>query len=158
VRDSEAPATKGDKLKKIVIAAVLVGALALPSVASAKIIRQEGQIVRDNATEVKLRVKVNGGDVRKISGFRAKGIRTNCETGQVRFKYTALDPIDVNDRNRFKVRLTDGEGGFLRIKGKVRRRGRATVGTLKTNRFQANVDGQEQTCKTPEQRFKTSKA
>lgn len=144
-------------MKKIVIAAVLIGGLALPSVASAKIIKHEGQIVGDNATEVTLRVKVNGGEATKVSGFRAKRVRTRCESGPTRFKFKALDPVNVNDRNRFKARLTDGEGGFLRIKGKVRRRGRATVGTLKTNEFQAEVDGQMETCKTPKQRFKTSK-
>ena len=106
-------------MKKIVMAVVLTAALAVPSVASAKIIKQEGQIVGDNATNVKLRVKVNGGEAKKVSGFRARGVRTRCESGPTRFKFTALDPVDVNDRNRFRARLSDGEGGVLRIAGKV---------------------------------------
>ena len=142
-------------MRKLTIICVSAVALAVPSSAMAgNVIRHEGQIVRDDATLVKLRVEMRSGEPRKIAGFRAKNVRVNCKNGQKRITFTALTPIRVKRDNRFEVRLSDGEGGYLKIKGQVRNKGRATVGSLRTSEFKSEGT----TCQAPKQRFKTRKA
>ena len=104
----------------LVIAASL--AFAGSALAGSKTIKQTGQIVGDQATFVKLRVKVSGGDPQKISGFSAKNVLTRCDAknGRVnkRFSYSALDPITVNSSNRFNAILTDSSIGLkITLKG-----------------------------------------
>ena len=119
----------------------------------AKNIKQEGQIVGDKATSVKLRVKVTGGQSpRRSAASRPKRRRSAATSGPDRIDFTALTPVNVNSNNTFKVRLSDGDGGILRISGKVKNGGKATVGNLKTNDFKSG----KQTCKAPKQKFKTS--
>ena len=77
---------------------------------------------------------------------------TRCDKKPSRLDFTALDPIDVKSDNSFKARLTDNEGGFLRIQGKVKKGGSVVVGNLKTNEIKSE-DGS--LCKTPKQKFKT---
>ena len=142
-------------MRKLTIICVSAAALAVPSSAMAgNVIRHEGQIVRDDATKVKLRVEMRGGEPRKVAGFKARNVRVNCDKGQSRITFTALTPIKVKRDNRFEVRLSDGDGGYLKIKGEVRNRGRATVGSLRTSEFKSGG----QTCQAPKQRFKTRKA
>jgi hypothetical protein len=101
---------------------------------------------------------MRGGEPRKVAGFKARNVRVNCERGSRRFPrritFTALTPIKVKRDNRFEVRLGDGDGGFLKIKGEVRNKGRATVGSLRTSEFKSG----KKTCQAPKQRFKTRKA
>ncbi len=140
----------------LVIAASL--AFAGSALAGSKTFKQTGQIVGDQATFVKLRVKVSGGDPQKISGFSAKNVLTRCDgkNGRVnkRFSYSALDPISVNPSNRFDAILTDASIGLkISLQGTVKRRGRAVEGSIKTNRF----DLKNKVCKVPKQAFKTAK-
>jgi hypothetical protein len=142
----------------IALAIVASLAFAASAPAASKTIRQTGQIVGDNATSVKLRVKVESGEAQKISGFKAKKVLTRCDkpSGRVnkRFEYSALDPIPVSG-NRFDGVLTDDSIGLrISIKGKVKDKGKAVVGTIKTNRFDLKKNV---TCKAPKQKFKTSK-
>lgn len=143
------------------IALAIVAALALAASASAasKTIKQTGQIVGDNATSVKLRVKVRDGLPQKVSGFDAKNVLTRCEkpSGRInkRFQYSALDPIPVNGDDRFDAVLIDDSIGLkITIQGKVKNHGKAVSGTIKTNRFDLKKN---ETCKAPEQKFKTAK-
>lgn len=143
------------------IALAIVASLGFAATAPAasKTIKQTGQIVGDNATLVKLRVKVKSGQPQKISGFNAKNVLTRCEkeSGQVnkRFQYSALDPIPVNADDRFDAVLTDDSIGLrISIQGKVKDHGKAVKGTIKTNRFDLKKN---ETCKAPEQKFKTAK-
>ncbi|MCB0874576.1 MAG: hypothetical protein R2718_09115 [Solirubrobacterales bacterium] len=140
----------------LVLAASL--AFAGSALAGSKTIKQTGQIVGDNATFVKLRVKVSGGDPEKISGYSAKNVLTRCEAknGRVnkRFSYSALDPIMVNSSNRFNAVLIDDSIGLkIKLQGKVKKHGKVVAGTIKTNRFDLN----NKVCKVPGQKFKTAK-
>ena len=144
-------------MRKIAILCASAAVLVAPSSALAKNIKHEGQIVGDKATSVKLRVKVNGGKAKKVGGFKAKNVMVRCDKGPARINFTALTPVNVNSSNVFKVRLSDGDGGILRISGKVKKNGKATVGNLKTNNFKSETDsGKKQSCKAPKQKFKTS--
>ena len=143
---------KGSQMKKIATLCAAGALLLLPASALASNIQQVGQIVHDDATSVKLRVKVNGNTPVKVAGFKAKNVMVRCEDGPSRINFTALTPVNVDSDNGFKVRLSDGNGGILRINGKVKNDGKATVGSLKTNNF----DSGKTTCKAPKQRFKTS--
>lgn len=139
-------------MKKIATLCAAGALLVMPASALAKNIKQEGQIVKDSATSVKLRVKVNGKTPVKVAGFRAIGVKVRCEKGPRRTTFTALTPVKVNSHKTFKVRLSDGSGGILRIVGKVKNDGKATVGSLKTNAFESG----KKTCKAPKQKFKTA--
>ena len=139
-------------MKKIATLCAAGALLLLPSSAIAKSISQVGQIVNDDSTSVKLRVKVNGNTPKKVGGFKAKNVKVRCEDGPSRINFTALTPVNVKSNHSFKVRLSDGNGGILRITGKVKNNGKATVGSLKTNTFKSG----KTTCKAPKQKFKTS--
>ncbi len=134
-------------------AMVVVVALAFAgsALAGSKTIAQSGGVVGDKAATVKLRVKVKNGVATKVSGFRANGVFTRCDGDIVRFKYNSLDPFAVVD-NKFKIKLVGGDA-VLKVQGKVKNNGNATKGSFKTNRFSASG----KTCKTPKQRFKTSR-
>lgn len=114
---------------------------------------QKGEIVGDPATKVSLRVKTEGNDPISVANFEAEDVATRCDGEMSRIDFTVLDAVPVSEDNTFKARLTDGEGGVFRLKGKVKNDGRATVGSLKTNNFESD-DGN--VCKTPKQKFKTS--
>ena len=141
-------------MRKVAVLAVALVALvfATSALAGSKTIRQSGQIVGDKAATVQLRVKVKNGDAVKVSGFKAKNVFTRCDGKVIRFKYTALDPIPVAN-NKFKIKLTGGDA-VMKVQGKVKNNGKATKGSLKTNRFTGSNGA---TCKTPKQRFKTAK-
>ena len=147
---------KGEpELRKIAIICASAAALMAPASAMAgNVIRQEGQIVHDDATLVKLRVEMKAGSPKKVSGFKAKNVHVNCDDGRNRITFTALTPIKVKGDDTFGVRLSDGEGGYLKIKGQVKDGGRATVGSLRSSEFKS----EGQTCQAPKQRFKTRKA
>lgn len=139
-------------MRKIATAIALTAALAVPSVASAATIKQTGQIVKDDATSVKLRVKTNSsGHATKVGGFKAKNVKTRCDDGPTRISFTALQAVKIK-HGQFKVRLSDNEGGVLRLSGKVSKDAKSVTGKLKTNSFKAENG---QTCKTPKQKFKT---
>lgn len=142
-------------MKKLAIALALifVAFVAMPAAANAERYRQTGQIVGDKAAKVQLRVKTNRKDkATELAGFKAKGVRTRCSGQVVRYQYNALNPIPVLN-NKFKIVLTGSGGAKLTIKGKVKKRGRMTRGSIKSNRFTGANDAK---CKTPKQRFKTS--
>jgi hypothetical protein len=141
-------------MKRLAISVLAVAVLAVPATASAKTIRQKGGIVGDQPAKVTLQVKLNGKDPKAVANFKAKNIATRCNGQPARIDFFVLDAVPVKDNNGFKVRLTDGEGGILRISGKVKNDGKRVVGNLKTNAFDSSNG---QTCKTPKQRFKTSK-
>ena len=139
-------------MKKIATLAAAAVMLAVPATAFGKTISQTGFIKGDKAATIKLRVKVDGKDPQKVGGFKAKNVRARCDNGPIRISLTALTPVKVNRDNEFKVRLSDGSGGILRISGTVKDNGKRTVGNLKTNRFESGT----QTCKVAKQKFKTS--
>lgn len=139
-------------MRKLATLAIAIIALAAPATATAKNIKQRGFIVGDKAATVKLRVNVKDGHAVKVGGFRAKSVLANCTDKDIRIQLTALDPVPVKHDGAFKVRLSDGAGGILRISGQVLDRGKATKGTVKTNDFQQG-DG---SCRVAKQRFKTS--
>jgi hypothetical protein len=144
---------EGRTMRKFAVLAVAAAALAFAAsaLAGSKTIAQSGGIVGDKAATVKLRVKVKKGVATKVSGFRANGVFTRCDGEIVRFKYNALDPFTVvNDK--FNIKLVSGDAA-LKVKGKVKNNGNATKGSLSTNHFSAGG----KTCKTPKQRFKTSR-
>ncbi len=139
-------------MRKIACLVTAAAVLVVPAMASAKTIRQQGQIVGDAETKVTLQVKTRGKDPLSVANFKAKNVLTRCEGEASRIDFTVLDAVEVKENNSFKSRLVDGEGGVLRIRGKVKDNGRATVGSLKTNNFTSSNDV---TCKTPKQKFKT---
>ncbi len=141
------------KKSAIVLAAVLLALVAVPSIANAAKIKQTGQIVGDKSAEVQLRVKVNRkGVATEVAGFKAKGVRTKCGNQIVRYQYNALNPIPVLN-NKFKIVLTGSGGAKLTITGKVKNKGKATRGSLKSNRFTGSTGSK---CKTTKQKFKTA--
>jgi hypothetical protein len=140
------------KIATLTAAAAAVVALAVPATAAAMNVKQSGYIVGDKAATVKLRTKVNGGSATKLSGFRAKNVVAHCGKDTIRIQLTALAPVEVSSDQDFKIRLSDGDGGILRISGHVKDKGRSTVGNVKTNDFEQGGD----TCKVSKQKFKTS--
>ena len=140
-------------MRKLATLCAAVGALALPASAAADTIKQNGEIVGDSETRVSLKVEYNGLGPISVNDFKAKNVFTRCDKKPSRLDFTALDPIDIKSDDTFKARLTDNEGGFLRIQGKVKNGGAAVVGNLKTNEIKSE-DGS--LCKTPKQKFKTS--
>jgi hypothetical protein len=126
--------------------------LAFPASAAAETIKHKGEIVGDSETRVSLKVEYNSLGPISVDDFKAKNVFTRCDKKPSRLDFTALDPIDVKSDNSFKARLTDNEGGFLRIQGKVKNGGETVVGNLKTNEIRSE-DGS--LCKTPKQKFKT---
>ena len=148
--------TKGVMLRKIAIFAVLLAALALAAAAGAKTFKQSGQIVGDNVATVKLRVVTGKQGPKKVAGFKAKSVSARCQGGAGRINLTALQPIKVSAKTgSFRVLLvqSDGGGGKITIVGKVKKGGRATKGTVKTNTFETS---EGQSCKVPKQKFKTA--
>lgn len=140
-------------LRKLICFGTAAAALALPATASAETIDQTGQILDDDATKVTLQVDYNGVNALNVANFKAKRVFTRCAGEPTRINFTALDAVPVDLDGTFKSRLSDKNGGFLRIAGKVKDNGQATVGTLKTNQFES-AGGD--VCKTPKQKFKTS--
>lgn len=140
------------KLASLAALAAAAITLIAPASAIAKNVKQTGFVVGDKAATVKLRVKVQGGDPVKVAGFRAKNVVARCGKDTIRIQLTALSPTSVQRDGDFKVRLSDGKGGILRISGHVAGNGRSTAGNVKTNEF----DQSGRTCKVPKQKFKTS--
>jgi hypothetical protein len=127
-------------------------ALAVPATAASGNLKQSGFIVGDKAATVKLRVKVRKGDAVKVGGFKAQNVLAKCKDKDIRIALIALEPVPVQRDGDFKVRLSDGDGGILRISGTVLNDGKATKGTVKTNDFEQGKD----TCRVAKQRFRTS--
>ena len=140
-------------MKKIATLCAAAAMLAVPATASAETIKQTGEIVGDSETRVTLKVEVTSLGPVSVTDFKAKNVFTRCDKKPSRLDFKALSPIDVvSEDGTFKTRLTNNEGGFLRIAGKVKNNGQATVGSLKTN----EIESGDSICKTPKQKFKTS--
>lgn len=134
---------------------VAVLALALtPALAEAKKIKHSGQIVADPNTRVTLKLTKKGGEIRKLSKFKARRVRTACSEGEFTFTFTAFDPTKVTKKGNFKERLKNADGSVLRIKGTVKKRGRKVIGFISSSDFDGGTAG---TCRVPKQRFKTTK-
>jgi opacity protein-like surface antigen len=141
-------------LKKLSTAALAMAALAAPASASADNIRQKGGIVGDDKAKISLKVETrDDGSPKAIVDYAAENIATRCEGKSSRIDFTVLDPVPVKDDGGFKVRLRNGEGGVLRISGKVEKGNERVVGNLKSNEFETSTGD---TCKTPKQRWNTS--
>lgn len=148
-------------MKKIAILIAVTLSLTLPASAAAKTFTHEGRIVGDAASRVTLEVKVRNGKPRKVTNVTARRVGTVCgkRHRRERITFTLFEPLRVRAGNSFGARLGDGEGGFLRIRGTVRRHGRVTVGSLRTNEFRSHSGASKgMLCRTPRQRFKTRKA
>ncbi len=146
-------------MKRIAIVLAVLGGLLLPAAASARTFDHEGRIVGDDATRVTLGVKVERGDPKRVTNFKARNVMIRCGKRRrpARITFTVLAPLRVKGDNTFGARLGDGEGGFLIIHGRVRRHGRATRGNLRTTEFRShNGPTKGQICRAPRQRFRTS--
>ncbi len=140
------------KFATLITSATALVALAAPALAASGNVKQTGFIVGDKAATVKLRVKVDDGRATKVGGFKAQNVLAGCKKKDIRIQLIALEPVPVNRDGDFKVRLSDGEGGILRISGQVLDDGEATKGTVKTNDFDQDGD----TCRVAKQKFRTS--
>ena len=139
-------------MKKLTTAALALAALAAPSTAAADTIRQKGGIVGDDKAKISLKVETKGKTPKAIVDYAAEDIATRCDGKSSRIDFTVLDPVPVKDDGGFKVRLRNGEGGVLRITGKVLKGNKEVVGNLKSNEFETSTGD---VCKTPKQRFHT---
>jgi hypothetical protein len=136
------------------IALVAALALLLPggALAASKTYRQSGHVVGDKGSKIKLRVKVKSGEPQQIKGFKAKNVITRCDDAIKRIDYQSLSAIPLHD-GAFNITLTDSSINLkIKLKGNVKRHGKAVKGKISTNRFKAGKD----TCKAPKQKFKTS--
>lgn len=142
-------------MRKTIIIGALCALLAIPALAFADKIRQSGKIVGDDASKITLRVTKNGGDITKISGFKAEGVLIRCESGNDEFGFTITGSIEVNDQGSFRARLPNVSNPQekLRVSGKVKNGGKTVVGNIKTNKLTQN--GEQ--CDVPKQRFNTQK-
>ncbi|GIK77138.1 MAG: hypothetical protein BroJett022_08280 [Actinomycetes bacterium] len=126
--------------------------LAGSALAGSKTYKQAGQIVGDKGSEVKLRVKVKGGEPTQVKGFKAKDVITRCNDTIKRYDYESLSPIPLHD-GEFKITLSDSSIGLeIKLKGHTKRHGKAVNGKISTNEFEVNG----KTCKVSKQKFKTS--
>jgi hypothetical protein len=146
-------------VKKALAIGVALILLAIPASAQGAKIRHVGEVLdspyQDN--RVTLRVTKRGGKIKKISGFRAAGVRVRCSNGSAPLSFRITGFLRVNDRNYFKARLPNQErpSEKLRITGRVRKGGKKVVGNFKTSSF--SVEGGKD-CDVPKQRFVTKKA
>jgi hypothetical protein len=138
--------------RKIAVLAATAAGLALPATAQAKNFQQTGYIKGDRDAVVKLRVGLENGQPAKIAGFRALHVRATCGRDKVRITLRAVTTIHVRRDHTFKARLSDDNGGVLRIAGKVRDGGRKAKGHLSTNEFKSG----SKKCHVPRQRWRTS--
>lgn len=146
-------------MKRIAIVVAVLGCLLLPAAASARTFDHEGRIVGDDATRVTLGVKVERGDPKRVTNFKARHVKTRCGKRQriSRFTFVLDASIRIRSDNTFSARFGDGEGGFLVIGGRVRRHGRVSRGRLRTTEFRSHSGATKgQLCRTPRQRFRTS--
>jgi hypothetical protein len=143
-------------VRKTIICAALCALLAIPAIATAGKIRHSGNIVGDQDSKITLRVTKKGGEIKKISGFEAKGVLIRCESGNSEFNFTITGSIRVNDKNGFKARLpnVNNPDEKLRVTGKVQKGGKVVVGNIKTNEL-TQQNGER--CDVPKQRFNTKK-
>jgi hypothetical protein len=142
-------------VRKTIIFGALCALLAIPAIAAAGKIRHSGQIVGDPDSKITLRVTKKGGEIKKISGFKANGVLIRCQSGNGEFDFTISGSIPVNDKNGFKARLPNVENPDekLRVTGKVKKGGKVVVGNIKTNELTQNGER----CDVPKQRFNTKK-
>jgi len=145
-------------MKRATIIAILAGLaiLAVPASASAATVKHTGNLIGNPATPVKLTVVKKQGKATRIRGFTLRNVIMNCTDGQVRFSFLkAFGAIRVRGGTRFGVRLPERGGtGSMRLRGKVRKQGRKTRGTVK-----ATLTGTEfDTCRLAKSRFRTRKA
>ena len=143
-------------MRKTIICAALCALLAIPAVAVAAKIRHSGNIVGDQDSRITLRVTKKGGEIKKVSGFKAEGVLIRCESGKGDFDFTITGSIPVNDSNSFRARLpnVNNPDEKLRVSGKVLKRGKVVVGNIKTNEL---TQGNGERCDVPKQRFNTKK-
>jgi hypothetical protein len=146
---------EGAGVKKALLMAVALIALAVPATAQAAKIRHTGEVLNSpySDNKVTLRVTKKAGEIKKISGFKASGVRVRCANGTRALSFWIDGFIRVNAENSFKVRLPnkDRPKEKLRITGRVKKGGKKVVGNFKTNSFGRN-------CDVPKQRFVTKKA
>lgn len=143
-------------MRKTIICAALCALLAIPAVAAAATIRHSGNIVGDQDSKITLRVTKKGGEIKKVSGFKAEGVLIRCESGNGDFDFTITGSIPVNDSNSFRARLpnVNNPDEKLRVSGKVLKGGKVVVGNIKTNEL---TQGNGERCDVPKQRFNTKK-
>lgn len=143
-------------MKKLALAAVVVAVLAFPALAVAKKISVSGGVIQDPDSKIRAKVTVKGGDVRKISGFKAKGIDIRCN-GQTfeDFQFSITGSIPVNKKNSFRARIpnTENQNEKLRVSGKVKKKGKRVSGNIKTNKLTIS----DEPCDMPKQRFNLTK-
>ena len=136
---------------------------ALPTIATAtkngghgqkpRVVKNAGEIDGDDATRVTLRVVIDGASSAEVERFKARNVLVQCDDGPSRIDaFTALKPITVGPKGGFGVKLTDSDGGVLRVNGVVGEGGESTTGSIKTNKFPSG----DQMCKSPKQTFTTA--
>lgn len=143
-------------MRKTIIFGALCALLAIPALAAADKIRQSGQIVGDPDSKITLRVTKKGGEIRKISGFKANGVLIRCQSGNSEFNFTITGSIQVNDKGSFRARLpnVNNPDEKLRVSGNVEKKGKEVSGNIKTNQL---TQGNGERCDVPKQRFHTEK-
>lgn len=142
-------------MNKLAALAALAVLAAMPATAVAKRIQHVGGIVGDSDSEIRLRVTKKGGEVRKLSGFKATGALVRCTSGDYALSFAITGPVSVNRKGKFKARVpsTTNPNEKLRVSGQVKGGGKKVKGNLKTNEL--TRDGER--CTVPKQRFKTSR-
>jgi hypothetical protein len=139
-------------MKKIALVSIVVVALAFPALALAKKIRVSGGVIGDDNSRISANVTKKGGEIRKISLFRASNINIRCG-GQTAdgFQFEITGSIAVNDKRSFKARLRNSEDSseVLRVSGKVAKSGKRVKGNMKTNKL--TINGQQ--CDMPKQAY-----
>ena len=138
------------------MATALCALMIVPAVALAgnKIVHS-GNLVGKPASSVKLKVTKKGGDIKKVSGFKADGVNLRCPKRNRSFKFSITGSIEVHANNRFKARVpnVDDPDEKVRVTGRVMKGGRKVVGNIKTT--QLTIDGKK--CDVPKQRYATKK-
>ena len=144
-------------MKKIALVSIVAICLAFPALAAAKKIRVAGGVIGDENSRISTNVTKKGGEIRKISLFKASGINVRCDGQTVDgFQFSILGSVSVNDRRTFKARLKNkaNPSEVLRVSGKVAKSGKRVKGNMKTN--QITINGEK--CDMPKQRYVLKKA
>ncbi len=142
-------------MKKFVLLAALLVFAAVPALALAKKIQTSGGVIGDKNSRVSLRVTVKGGDIKKISGFKAKGINIRCDGKSTELDFNITGSVKTNAKDNFKARIpnTTNPKEKLRVSGRVQNKGKKVVGNIKTNKI--TLSGMN--CDMPKQRFVAKK-
>jgi len=144
-------------MRRIVVSAILVVALALPAAAIAGKIKLDGGVTGAQGSRVQLTVTKKSGDIAKITKLKFQRVPLNCQDGAAAaINGRTLRAFPVRGKDFTRKTKISGPGignGFFRVSGKFRRGGKVAKGSVRFSIQRTDGVG----CGTGDQRWKATK-